>query len=132
MYEADCIRSLRAGAGAHLAINLIDCDPYGEAWETLQAFFESERPFPKRIGVAVNDGLRMKLKITGGWDVASMHPAVRKFGNAAMYAEYLTIARWNLERIAGERGYAITDWTGYYCGHGDCMTHYAAVLERAA
>jgi hypothetical protein len=132
VYESDCVKSLAAGAGAHLAVNFVDLDPYGEPWKVLAAFFGSERPWPQRLGVVVNDGVRMKLKLTGGWDVESLRPAVQKFGNSAMYPEYLGVARWNLERLAAPLGYELTDWTGYYCGHGDCMTHYAAVLERAA
>jgi hypothetical protein len=129
VYEADCVKSLRAGIGAHLKINYIDLDPYGEPWAALEAIFASERPWPTRLGIVVNDGLRMKCKLTGGWDVESLRPAVRQFGNSAMYPEYLMVARWNLERITATRGYRLTDWAGYYCGHGDCMTHYAAVLD---
>jgi hypothetical protein len=132
VYESDCIKSLAAGVGAHLAVNLVDVDPYGEPWKVLQAFFGSERPRPARLGIVVNDGVRMKLKLTGGWDVETLRPAVEHFGNSTMYPEYLTVARWNLERLAAPLRYELTDWTGYYCGHGDCMTHYAAVLERAA
>ena len=130
VFESDCVESLRAGVGSHLAINLIDVDPYGEPWPAIEAFFASERPWPERIGFAVNDGVRTKLKLTGGWDVESLGPAVRHFGNSVMYAEYLKVARWNLKRLAAPRGYELASWTGYYCGHGDCMTHYAAVFDR--
>jgi hypothetical protein len=129
VYESDCVRSLRAGIGAHLNINFIDLDPYGEPWPALEAIFASERPWPARLGIVVNDGLRMKCKLTGGWDCESLRPAVRQFGNSAMYPEYLKVARWNLERITATRGYRLTDWAGYYCGHHDAMTHYAAVLD---
>lgn len=130
VFESDCVEALRAGVGAHLAINLIDIDPYGEPWPAVAAFFESDRPWPDRIGFAVNDGIRTKLKLTGGWDVESLREAVVKFGNAAMYGEYLAVARWNLKRLAAIREYELASWTGYYCGHGDCMTHYAAVFDR--
>jgi len=130
VFESNCITSLAAGAGGHLPINLIDVDPYGEPWPVLEAWFESERPWPERIGFAINDGVRMKLKITGGWDVETLGPAVRQFGNSAMYGEYLAVARWNLKRLASARKYELAHWTGYYCGHGDCMTHYAAVFDR--
>jgi hypothetical protein len=130
VYEADCIRSIRAGVGKHLTVNIVDIDPYGEPWKTIEAFFASERPFPPQLGLVVNDGLRMKLKLTGGWAVESLRPAVQEFGNSAMYPEYLMVVRWNLKRIAATRGYSLEHWTGYYCGHGDCMTHYAAVFER--
>jgi len=130
VFESNCITSLAAGAGDHLALNLVDVDPYGEPWPVIEAFLSSERPWPERIGFAINDGVRMKLKITGGWDVESLGPAVRQFGNSAMYGDYLAVARWNLKRLAAVRKYELAHWTGYYCGHGDCMTHYAAVFDR--
>ena len=77
----------------------------------------------------VNDGLRKKCQLTGGWDVESLRPAVRQFGNATIYAEYLMVAQWNLERIVAPRGYRLSDWAGYYCGMHDNMTHYAAVFD---
>jgi hypothetical protein len=130
VFESDCVESIRAGAGEHLEINLIDIDPYGEPWPMVEAWFASERPWPDRIGFAINDGVRMKLKITGGWDVESLKPAVQHFGNSTMYGDYLSVARWNLKRLALLREYELAHWTGYYCGHGDCMTHYAAVFDR--
>jgi len=129
VYEADCVRSLRAGIGAHLNINFIDLDPYGEPWDCLEAIFASERPWPARLAIVVNDGLRKKCQLTGGWDVESLRPAVRQFGNATIYAEYLMVAQWNLERIVAPRGYRLSDWAGYYCGMHDNMTHYAAVFD---
>ena len=66
VYECDCIEALRAGVGAHLAVNFFDLDPYGEPWPVFDALFESERPWPKVLGIVVNDGLRHKLTITGG------------------------------------------------------------------
>ena len=129
VFESNCIPALAAGAGDHLELNLVDVDPYGEPWPVIEAFMQSERPWPERIGFAINDGVRMKLKITGGWDVESLGPAVRQFGNSAMYGDYLAVARWNLKRLVAARGYELAHWTGYYCGHGDCMTHYAAVFD---
>lgn len=132
VYEADATLTLAAGAGAHLACNLIDIDPYGEPWPTLEAYFSSTRPFPPQLAIAVNDGMRTKLRLGGGYEIKSLLPAVREFGNSVMYVEYIRVARWNLTRLAAEAGYGLTDWTGYYCGRNGAMTHYAAVLERAA
>ena len=39
VYESDCIWSLENGVASHLPINFIDFDPYGAAWEVIQAFF---------------------------------------------------------------------------------------------
>ena len=46
------------------------------------------------------------------------------------YANYLGIAKDMLRQIAGRRGYELRDWTGYYCGAGRHMTHYAAVFAK--
>lgn len=130
IYESECERALAAGAGAHLAVNFVDLDPYGECWPALAAFFGSVRPFPDPLGIAVNDGMRQRLKMGGGWSCDSMHPAVRQFGNSYIYPHYLQVCRWNLSRLAEPRGYAIAEWSGYYCGHAECMTHFAALLTR--
>src|SRR5690349_14586889 len=37
VYECDCVEALAAGVGAHLSIDLLDCDPYGECWNALDA-----------------------------------------------------------------------------------------------
>jgi hypothetical protein len=132
VYEADCVAALRAGVGAHLPVNFLDLDPYGEPWPILDAFLESERPKPDRLVVVVNDGLRQKLKMNGGWSVASLADAVERFGNAAFYPRYLDICRWMLKEKAARAGYALRRWTAYHCGCQQMMTHYAATLERAA
>ena len=130
VYECDCIAAIHAGVGAHLPVNFLDLDPYGEPWPVLDAFFGSERRFPRRLAIAVNDGLRLKLKTGTAWATHSLQEAVQRFGNAAIYPRYLDVCRWLLAKKAGQRGYSLTRWAGYYCGHAEQMTHYAAVLER--
>lgn len=132
VYQGKCEQALEDGLGAHLAINLIDCDPYSEPWPALEAFFLSERPRPARIAIAVNDGLRQKLRLQGGWSVHSLRQAVEKWGNAALCDQYLAVCRWKLEKLAALQDYRLTHWTGYHCGAHDDMTHYAAILERKA
>jgi len=132
VYQAKAEPSIEAGAAAHLPITLLDVDPYGEPWPTIEAFFTSDRPRPQRIGIAVNDGLRQKLRLQGGWSVHSMRRAVEKFGNAGLFDKYLDVARWKIEQLAALRDYRVTHWTGYYCGFQNDMTHYACVLERSA
>ena len=122
VYESDCIEALRAGVGAHLAVNFVDMDPYGEPWHVMDALFESERPWPARLALAVNDGLRMRLKIRGAWGMESM---------AKMVSHYLDICRELTTKKAGQRGYTLARWVGYYCGAAKQMTHFAAVLEHA-
>lgn len=128
VYECDCVTALKAGAGAHLPVNFFDLDPYGEPWPVLDAIFESERPWPVRIGIVVNDGMRQKLRI-GAWDVGSMAGMVAKYGNK-LDGIYLDVCRELLSDKAAQRGYRLIRWAGYYCGHADQMTHYAAVLEH--
>ncbi len=130
VYEGDCVSAIRAGVGGHLPINLLDLDPYGQPWDAVDAFFESERQWPAIMGIAVNDGLRLHLKLAGGWRVGTLAHAVQKYGSDAIYDNYLAIAREMLQEKAGQRGYALAKWAGYYCGHLKQMTHYAALLER--
>lgn len=129
VYECDCVTALAAGVGAHLAVNFFDLDPYGEPWPVLDAIFASERPWRERIGIVVNDGLRQRLKI-GAWSVASMAEAVAQYGNHGVYDNYLTVCKELLTQKAAQRGYKLKRWAGYYCGHAEQMTHYAAVLEH--
>jgi len=131
VYQARAETALDQGAAAHLQINLVDVDPYGEPWPTLQAFFSSDRPRAPRIGIAVNDGLRQKLRLQGGWAVHSMRQAVEKWGNANLNARYIEVCRWKLEQLASRQDYRLSHWTGYHCGDKGDMTHYAAIFERA-
>lgn len=132
VYQGKCEQAIADGAGAHLPINLVDCDPYGEPWPALESFFTSERPRPLQLAVAVNDGLRQKLRLQGGWSVRSLRQAVEKWGNAALFERYLEVCRWKLEQLGALQDYRLTHWTGYHCGANDDMTHYAAILERKA
>lgn len=58
-----------------------------------------------------------------------MADMVAKYGNK-LAPIYLDVCRELLSEKAAHRGYKITRWAGYYCGHMDQMTHYAAVLEH--
>ncbi len=130
VYEADCVRALAAGAGGHLPINFVDLDPYGEPWPALDAFFLGIKPTVPRLVLVVNDGLRQKLKMNGGWAVHSLQSIVDRFGNAVLYDRYLEICKDLVKEKAAKAGYSLRRWAGYYCGHLGQMTHYAAVLER--
>lgn len=131
VYEADCEAALRAGAGAHLSVNFLDCDPYGEPWPVLDAFFTSERPWPETLAIAVQDGLRLRLGITGAWSTGSMTEAVARYGNSGVFDNYLAVCQEKLTQIAGQRGYKLTRWAGYYCGNANKMTHYGALFTRS-
>lgn len=128
VYEADCISAIQGGAGAHLAVNLLDVDPYGDPWPVIDAFFQSERPRPDRLIVVVNDGLRQGL-IIGAWNVETMQRMVAKYGNK-LAPIYLEVCQELMIEKAAQAGYDLDRWAGYYCGHGKQMTHYLAILTR--
>lgn len=130
VYECDCEGALLDGVGSHLPVNFVDFDPYGEPWPIVDAFLNSERPFPAMLAIVVNDGLRQNLKMNGGWNVESMRDVAAKYGNQALYANYLEICKEILKIKTSHLGYKMTRWAGYYCGYLDQMTHYAAIFER--
>ena len=130
VYQADCVVALAGGVGAHLRVNFLDCDPWGEPWPVITAFFSSHRPFPKRLALVVNDGLRSNLVLGCAWSVRSLSDVVRRFGNARIYPDYLAVCRILLAEKVAVAGYRIVRWAGYYCGNRQYQTHYAAILER--
>jgi hypothetical protein len=132
VYECDCEMALAAGVGSHLPVNFLDCDPYGAPWPVLDAFFLSDRPFPPTLAIVVNDGLRQGLEMNGGWKVESLRDVVSVYGNNTLYANYLEICKELLQEKASQRGYTLTRWAGYYCGHAQQMTHYAGLFNRDA
>ena len=129
VYECDCVGALAAGAGFHLPVNFLDVDPYGEPWPVLEAFFGSDRPFPKELHIVVNDGLRQKLATGGAWSCKSLAPVVEEFGND-LHSYYLDVCQILMATVAEKRGYSLTEFAGYYCGHALAMTHYWAILKR--
>jgi hypothetical protein len=129
VYQADCISSIRAGISNDMPITLIDIDPYGSCWETIAAFFESKRGFAPTMGIAVNDGLRQKLRI-GAWNVSIMGNMVQKYGNK-IHGKYLEICRELLDNYSAIAGYSVDHFAGYYTGHAQQMTHFLAVLKQS-
>jgi hypothetical protein len=129
VYEADCIKSLAAGAGAHLTINVLDVDPYGEPWPVFDAFFSSTRPRADRLWVVVNDGLRQSIAMGKAWSVGSLAGVVETFGND-LHSKYLDVCKLLLKDKAAQAGYNLSRFGGYYCGAGKHMTHYLALLTR--
>jgi hypothetical protein len=129
VYEADCIEALKAGVGAHLTIDLLDVDPYGQAWDVIEAFFTSVRPWAKVMAVAVNDGLRQKLALGGAWAVGTMQRVVEKYGND-LHPVYLEVCADLMEEKAAYAGYRVSHFAGYHCGDKLALTHYLAILER--
>lgn len=131
VYECDSAMALADGVGMHIPINFIDLDPYGEPWPVLDAALSGLGPhLPDRWALAVNDGLRNKIKISA-WDVKSMRRPVEQWGESAIYREYLHVCKWLIEEKISQLGFKLAKWAGYYCGHNGDMTHYGAILERA-
>jgi hypothetical protein len=129
IYECDSTSALEAGAASHFEINLIDIDPYGDPWPTINAFLLSERPRPRRVVVVVNDGLRGRLQIGREADVASVYYMVEKYGS--IYEDYLDFCQIMMEEKAEQVGYSLFRWAGYYCGRNHHVTHFLAVLQRS-
>jgi len=127
VYEADAAKALTGFADE---FSVLDIDPYGEPWPVIDAFFNNDRSFAKKMIVCVNDGLRQKLRIQGGWTVKSLAGSVVKHGNLNLHSIYLQVCRELMAEKAAMAGYTMTDWHGYYCGNKNDMTHYAALLDR--
>jgi len=128
VYEADCVSSLAGGAGDHLVVDVLDVDPYGQPWPTIEAFFSSERPRAACLWVVVQDGLKQKIKAGGAWAVKSLAGIVKRFGNDLL-DRYIDVCRILLEEHASQAGYSLARFSGYYCGASGAMTHYLARLE---
>jgi len=129
VYEADCVDAVRGGVGAHLPVNLLDADRYGDPWPVIEAFFESERPRPGVMLVVVNDGLRQKVRMGGAWSVETLRPMVERYGND-LHPIYLEVCQVLIAEKAAHAGYTVDRFAGYYCGHAKQMTHYLAILHR--
>lgn len=127
VYEGNSERAIALGAGAHLCVNLLDVDPYGDPWPTIQAFFGSERPFAREMVVVVNDGLRQAVRGGTAWNSKTLEPVVQRFGNE-LWDQYLAACQWLMEAAAAVAGYQVVFFDGYYCGTGLCNTHYVARL----
>ncbi|MBL1176887.1 hypothetical protein [Pantanalinema sp. GBBB05] len=130
VYEGDCVAALAAGVGAHLEINLLDVDPYGEPWSAIAAFLNSDRPRADVLHIVVNDGGRQSVQISGGWDKKVYQPLIERFGNG-LFRNYLEGCQILMHEKAAQAGYTLSRWHSYYCGHSKQMSHYWAVLERS-
>ena len=130
VYETDCIRAITGGVGSHLPVNFLDVDPHGTPLDTIAAIFEHWVYLPQKLALVVTDGQRVKAQFRGAWTVERIQPLVAKYGNDEIYSNYVELCEELIETWAATRGYKIAKWTGYYCGYGQDITHYAAILER--
>ena len=129
VYECDCEHAIRDGVGFHLPVNFIDLDPYGQPWPVIDAIFSVEREWPPVLAIVVNDGLRVGIKNQTAWKMSSMESVVQRHGLAFIHKNYVAVCQELLTEKAGQAGYHLTRWAGYYCGVGKNMTHYAAILR---
>lgn len=129
VYETDCIQALAGGVGAHLAIDLLDTDPYGCCWDVIDAFFTSERPFAQVMAIAIFDGVRENLEMGTGWKVKALQPAIEKHGND-LHPIYIDVCAELLTDKAAKAGYTVTFFNGFYAGRRGKLTHCLGILER--
>lgn len=130
VYQGESVALIAAGAGSDLPINLVDIDPYGNPWPTIDAFLLSDRERTKEVHLVVNDGLRQKVQRDGSWVVESLKDAVSRWGND-LFPIYVDVCKWMMREKAAHAGYRLSAWAGYYCGYNGQMTHYHAVLKRS-
>ena len=132
VYEADVEMALAAGAAAHLTYNLLDVDPYGSAWETIEGFFTSERPRAGRVIVVVNDGLRFRARGGSAWQVERLAPFAARYGNHAVWRDYPTrICRELMDEMAATGGYTVRRFESYSTGVEQKLVHMLAELTLA-
>lgn len=128
VYECDCETAIRGGVGDYLEVTLLDVDPHGDPWPVIEAFFASDRPRATVLRVAVNDGLRQKVKMGGAWSAGTLEQMVQRYGNQ-LFSRYVEVCCELMKEKAALAGYRLDGWRGYYCGHAKQMTHYAATLS---
>jgi hypothetical protein len=129
VYQAVAEDALAAGVGFHLRPNLFDLDPYGSPWNVVGSIFARSGEWGEGpAAFVVNDGMRQKLRMHGGWHCRALAAAVAQFGNGALFARYLEVCRWLVDGHAARVGRRVVKWAGYHCGPRGDMTHYAFVL----
>jgi len=131
VYRGDSLYMLGAGIGKEWPVNFVDFDPYGEPWPFIEAFFQSDRPWPDRLVVAVHDGLRNMLMRNRAWHIRSLEELVNRYGNRTVADQYVVMCRELFATHAARAGYVITQWVADYGGYRNQSTHYIAALDRA-
>lgn len=127
VYQCDSETAIKGGIGMDMPFSFIDIDPYRDPWPTVRALLESDRKRPRCFTIAVNDGLRQKVRMNGAWSTRSLQVAVEQFG-ADLHDVYLEVCRWMLQQIAEAAGCRLKEFRGFYGGHAKQMTHYYAVF----
>jgi len=130
VYSEDCVRCLAGGVGAHLTVNLLDVDPYGDPWPAVDAFFQSERPRAETLWIVVMDNLLDSCRTGRAWDTPSLKGIVADFGNdlAPIYAD--VVGRELIQRKAAQAGYSLGRFVGIRSGHSKRTALFGAQLTR--
>lgn len=132
VYETDCVWSLANGVASHLRINFVDFDPYGMAWNVIEAFFASERPRSEHLVIVVHDGVRGTLKRYGGGRIGYFASVVEQIGETELYQDYLSVCERLLLGIVEPAGYTIQGFGGFYSRSDRDQTHFFAELRQNA
>ena len=130
VYESDCVWGLKSGVGSHLEVNFIDADPYGQAWQALHAFFESDRPRADKVVLVVHDGMRRNLKWYGVHNMKFFQSVVEKVGEIALARNYIEACEEMLTEIVELAGYAVESFGGFYSRKDKDRTHFFAELTK--
>ena len=130
VYESDCVWALKNGVGSHLEINFMDCDPYGQAWQVLKAFFESDRPRADRVVLVVHDGVRNRIGRFGASDIDVFQDVITKVGEIHLYRNYIEVCEDMLTERAESAGYAVEAFGGFYSKRDKDQTHFFAELIK--
>lgn len=130
VYSEDCVRCLKGGVGAHLTVNLLDVDPYGDPWPAVDAFFASERPRAKALWVVITDNLLDMCRDGRAWDTPSLKGIVADYGNDLMPIYADVVGRELIQRKAAQAGYNLDRYVGIRSGHSKRTALLAAQLVR--
>lgn len=130
VYETDCVWGLAEGVGSHLDVNFVDCDPYGQAWHVLEAFFGSERPRAAHVVLVVHDGVRKSIERFGSINHAILHPIAEEIGELNISRNYLDVCEQLLHDVVSVAGYAVEGFGGFYSKRDRYQTHFFAELRR--
>ena len=121
---------MKSGVGSHLEINFIDADPYGQAWQVLHAFFQSDRPRADRVVLVVHDGVRNRIGRYGASDIDVFQDVITKVGEIALYRNYIEVCEDMLTEMVETAGYTVESFGGFYSRKDKDQTHFFAELAK--
>lgn len=122
--RGDCEIVLQAGFCDWLAFDILDCDPYGEPWKAIRAFF-GNRVYADAMFVVATDGLVYDLQ--RGARSLMMRPFIEKYGREFVKVNYGMVAEELLTNIIKPRGFEVRDFKFHKQNR---LAHWTAKLER--